>query len=181
MVDLFKVNNVNINFKEIELEINKRVNEGGKRFDDYDNDIQDFEIEKIEVSDNLVNHCNIKIPREITSHRPVIGNTLIKIRQILDDEIRRSLDPMVNRQIEINMNIVNRLNKIERITEENEIRTKGLNKTLDRVERITEENEIRTKRLEKVFDEIINQTNSNIKEIFKLNRKLKEKKWKLAR
>ena len=153
-MNLLKANNKQIDFEKIESEIERNMK---KRKGKYDKDILDFEIKEIKLEEGLSHHCNIKIPRRITSHRPIVGPSLIKIRQILDDEIRLSLDPVIDRQIEINENVVKRLGILERLTEENKIRTEKLDK-----------------RLEKQIKENINQINSNIKEIFKLKRKIEK-------
>ena len=152
MNNFLKNNNNEIDFENLEAELNKRIDKR-KNIEGYGNNIEDIKLNKQEVKhDDFLNslspYCDIKIDRNISSHRPVVGPALVKVRKLLDEEIRRSVDPVIEKQIEFNRMIV------EKIHGELEFLRK------------------RTVELGEHIEENIHQTNFNIKEIFKLRRKI---------
>ena len=157
MNNFLKNNNNEIDFENLEAELNKRIDKR-KNIEGYGNNIEDIKLNKQEVKHDSFKHddflnslspyCDIKIDRNISSHRPVVGPALVKVRKFLDEEIRRSVDPVIEKQIEFNRMIV------EKIHGELEFLRK------------------RTVELGEHIEENIHQTNFNIKEIFKLRRKI---------
>lgn len=60
----------------------------------------------------------------ISSHRPVIGKPLVKMRELVHGEVRRYVDPVIFRQIEFNASTVRLLNESKRWFD-------GLDKTIE--------------------------------------------------
>lgn len=57
--------------------------------------------------DNLKMYCDINNDTyTIDSHRPVIGNGLVKGRRLVNDEVRRYVDPMIFKQSNFNNNVL---------------------------------------------------------------------------
>ena len=159
MNNFLKNNNNEIDFENLEAELNKRIDKR-KNIEGYGNNIEDIKLNKQEVKhDDFLNslspYCDIKIDRNISSHRPVVGPALVKVRKLLDEEIRRSVDPVIEKQIEFNRMIVENFKM-------------NLDKTHGELEFLRK----RTVELGEHIEENIHQTNFNIKEIFKLRRKI---------
>ena len=133
--------------KRVDDELEKRR----KKQKDLEIPPPEFQVHAL-MQQGLDNHCNIRLPRTITSHRKIVGPALIQIRKLLYDEIRRSVDPSLERQTEINKDLVIRI---------------------ERLERLFEETKIRTEHQERLLQENMKQTNANIKEIFKHRELLK--------
>ena len=162
MVDLLERNNSNIDFKNIEYEVETKLNKRKEKLNDYSKEVSEFQPEEIYSLEHLKYYSDIKISRKISSHRTIVGASLIKIRQILDDEIRRSLDPVIDKQIEFNKKLLDYLFVgIKKIIDDNQNR-------IEQLERIRSEHDIRIEQLEKQIKEQTQQVNFNIREIFKL-------------
>src|SRR3989344_3616187 len=119
-----KRNMNNIDFEKIESEIKDNIEERRIKFEGYNDNIDDLKISNDicnkekpkKFSPDLSPYWDIRISRNISSHRPIIGNTLIKARKFLDDEIRRSIDPVIDKQVEFNRRIMEEINnKLEEI------------------------------------------------------------------
>ena len=164
MNNFLKNNNNEIDFENLEAELNKRIDKR-KNIEGYGNNIEDIKLNKQEVKHDSFKHddflnslspyCDIKIDRNISSHRPVVGPALVKVRKLLDEEIRRSVDPVIEKQIEFNRMVVENFKM-------------NLDKTHGELEFLRK----RTVELGEHIEENIHQTNFNIKEIFKLRRKI---------
>lgn len=204
MADLLTRNNKEIDFEKIEFELRKAIKKREKKDKRYNKDIIDFQInnekiknaldhdyendkpkgdtfnKKYHVDDkenlllrDLIANFDIKIPRNITSHRPIIGSTLIKIRKMLNEEIRMSLDPVIDKQIEFNKKVIECFGGgsggyLMKRTEELGGQVGYLMKRRNELEDLI-------KKLSEKIEENTIQTNFNMKEIFKLKRKIDSK------
>ena len=63
---------------------------------------------------NLDKESNIKEKRIITSHRKIMGPILVKIRNFLDDEIQRSIEPTIINQEKFNKIILKEIMELKR-------------------------------------------------------------------
>ena len=155
MINFFEKNN-NLDYEKIESEIKKNIENRGKKSKEYNNIIGEIVINN-EVNEETKNslsslniYCDIKIPRIISSHRKIVGPGLVKVRKFFDDEIRLSVDPVIDKQIEFNKKIIEQINS----------KFDEINKRFDETS--------------KHIDENIKQTNSNIKEIFRLRKNIED-------
>jgi len=73
----------------------------------------------------------------ISSHQPIIGKPLVKMRGLVHGEVRRYVDPVIFRQNEFNACTVRLLNESLRRTDRLEKTIDGLNETLDQWRRET--------------------------------------------
>lgn len=202
MADLLTRNNKEINFEEIESEIMESKKKKEKNDKRYNEEIIDFQINNGEIKNSLdydyenykskettfdkkdeeetnlllrdlIASCNIKIPGNITSHRPIIGPTLVKIRKIVNEVISMSLEPVIDKQIEFNKKVIECLGGrgggyLTKRTEELGGQVGYLMKRRNELEDLI-------KKLSEKIEENIIQTNLNMKEIFKLKRKVDTK------
>src|SRR3989344_930558 len=113
-------------FKKIKQNIKKRKEKNEGYNDDLNRFDREIFIKKIEGlnkdSDNLLFISNPKYypEREISSHRKFIGPLIVKIRELIYDEIRMSYDPILYNQYNFNnsiLNVLERLLKIEMVIE----------------------------------------------------------------
>jgi O-antigen chain-terminating methyltransferase len=121
-MDTFEINQKEVNVEEIMKKIRENIRKKG---------INAYPIESNEIQNNSVvadfsNGCSIKRDLEyinsnwdiqnngylISSHRPVVGKFLIKGREAVHGEVRRYVDPMVQKQTVFNEGTVNILNNI---------------------------------------------------------------------
>jgi len=103
--------NGKVNVKSIMAQIKKNITMK-KKLAGYNEPInfdKKSDLEGIEVLHGLK---NIKSERDITSHRKILGKTLIKFRKVLDEEIRRTVDPSLDRQMEFNSEVIRLLSEI---------------------------------------------------------------------
>ena len=128
---IFLRRNNEIDFKKIESEIDEGLENRKTKFKAYNDKIGDIMIKDNGINEEITkdlpseldSYCDIKIPRQISSHRKIVGPGLVKIRKFLDEEIRLSLDPVIDKQIEFNKKIIEQINsrfdEINKHTEEN--------------------------------------------------------------
>ncbi|MDY9927189.1 class I SAM-dependent methyltransferase [Methanosarcina sp.] len=118
----FEINQEEVNVEEIMKKIRENIRKKGI-------DAYPIEIDKIQnnsVVSDFSDECSIKRDLEyinsnwdiqnndylISSHRPVVGKFLIKGREVVHGEVRRYVDPMVQKQTVFNEGIVSILNNI---------------------------------------------------------------------
>lgn len=155
MEDFLKITNKSIDTRKIKLQLEKKIQ--GKKDKEYLRTVPEFTINKNNFLGKLSDYGVINTQRVITSHRPFIGSTLVKVRKILDEEIRRSFEPIIKNQEEFNKRIVEHVSNELKGHTEFDIHLRN-----------------RIERLERMLDEANAQINENIKKIFRLQRKLED-------
>ena len=92
----------------------------------------------------------VQVRRPILSYRPLIGRLLVRIRRILQQEIRWTLDPIVDRQESFNAVVVRCLNAM---VEQTETKLAELEKRIEETQsRSTQQTETKLAELEKRID-----------------------------
>ena len=154
-------NNKNIDIEKIEADINRNIKKRKEEIKDYSKDIELPDSDNIYSLGRMRDDCDIDVARDITSHRPIVGHSLVKIRQLLDEEIRRSVDPVIKRQIEFNRKLIDFLYA-------------GNQNRIEVLEKVVSELGVRLEKLEKQIQENDSQMNSNIREVFKIRRMIEK-------
>lgn len=72
-----------------------------------------------EILQKLKNNYDIRVGRIITSHRKIVGPSLVKIRKLLHEEVIRSIEPMLNKQVEFNSKVLDLLDQLNKKIEDN--------------------------------------------------------------
>lgn len=96
-------------------------------------------VKETRILEDLAPYCDVRTNREISSHRPIIGPTLVKVRQVLDEETRRSIDPMIDKQTEFNKKIVCHLEFLQKRTEQLGDQLGSLNNNAEFLQKRTEQ------------------------------------------
>ena len=92
----------------------------------------------------------VQVRRPILSYRPLVGRLLVRIRRILQQEIRFALDPIVDRQESFNAVVVRCLNAV---VEQTETKLAELEKRIEEVQsRGAQQTETKLAELEKRID-----------------------------
>jgi len=81
----------------------------------------------------------LKITREITSHRFVVGKFLVRIRRLLHDEILRSVESLVRSQTLFNQHLASLINMFYTKTDTLEEKIENLTKKIEEQEKTIEE------------------------------------------
>ncbi|MBI4158721.1 hypothetical protein HY500_00500 [Candidatus Woesearchaeota archaeon] len=159
MGEFIEKNNPKIDVLELESQIKENMHKRKEQVDGYGKAPAEFQLPSSSIPPNLYSMANIHIPRVITSHHPVVGQALVKIRQLFEEEMRLSLGPVVQKQISFNRKLIEYMTNEFQGCHEFDLHLR------ERIER-----------LERLFDESNIQINQNVKEIFRIERKLRGQK-----
>lgn len=129
-LDTFEINDEEINVEEIMQKIRENIKRRKENEDLRENEIRD----SYQHQDQIMNQNNNpprwadEIKRDldyvnwswdiqnnsylISSHRPVVGKLLVKGRNIVHGEVKRYVDPVINKQREFNESVLRILNSI---------------------------------------------------------------------
>ena len=112
----FTIKDKSINIKDIENKIEKNLNKRmkNKKYRESLKLIKDLiksDTKKFNDLEYINKNFNINTNRIINSHRKIIGLHLIRIRNFLYEEIKRSIDPIIEKQIEFNLRLTKILNQ----------------------------------------------------------------------
>ena len=115
----------------------------------------------------------------ISSHRPCIGNVIVKGRQLVHGEVRRYVDPMISRQTEFNASVVRLLNQNSskcaelelKISRQGEELTQKISQQEEELtQKIQQQEEELTQKISRQNEElntnIHNYVDSNVREVF---------------
>jgi SAM-dependent methyltransferase len=67
----------------------------------------------------------------ISSHRPLVGRALVKGRELVHGEIKRYLDPVITRQVELNKRLATVLDGLAEVAAESSLRISELNRAVN--------------------------------------------------
>lgn len=179
-LDAFEINDEEINVEEIMQKIRENIERRKENEDLRENEIRD----SCQHQDQIMNQ-NTNPPRWadeikrdldyinwswdiqnnsylISSHRPVIGKLLVKGRNIVHAEVKRYVDPVINKQREFNESVLRILNTIVKRMPEQEKHI--ISELISETEKTVKEEISNAKsEIEGKFDEQIFNTKSEIK------------------
>src|SRR3989344_5377479 len=157
MGEFLEENNPWLEISKIESLVKKRIKEREDKRVEYSLPAPELVTIPLPKSSDLFSIADINVPRVITSHRRVVGPSLVRIRLLLEEEMRMSFEPLIQKQIEFNKRILEHLNNELQGHHEFDIH---LRERVERAERFIEECNI--------------QINQNVKEIFRLQQMLRK-------
>jgi 2-polyprenyl-3-methyl-5-hydroxy-6-metoxy-1,4-benzoquinol methylase len=168
-VDTFEIKDEEINVEEIMEKIRENIKKR-KENDDY-NDGSFEEIEQVfsEISssrkrssqelEGINSNCNIRNNSySISSHRPILGNFLVKGRELVHGEVRRYVDPVFQKQSELNYNFVDLLGGTKEVADDAkeiaETCSNSIEQLKTEVEVLEDENKALNHKIKQLNDEV---------------------------
>lgn len=168
-VDTFEIKDEEINVEEIMGKIRENIKKR-KGSDDY-NDGNFEEIEQVfsEISssskrssqelESINSNCNIRNNSySISSHRPILGNFLVKGRELVHGEVRRYVDPVFQKQSELNYNFVDLLGGTKEVADDAkeiaETCSNSIEQLKTEIEELEDENKALNHKIKQLNDEV---------------------------